>query len=410
LELTGQSTFLGTTAIQKGTVLVSGTGRISLGDVSVGNSSLRIQSVDAIAPGKKVDPSIGVLGLDAMIDPTSIVKGAGVVAINVDNYTIPLDQSKIGNGMGFLGSQVPSTVSVLTGETTTSTATVELPGNGTYAATSLAAGKTLTPAVSAGEYRLGGGGGRLTVLNGVLVGENEVLIQGIVSLLAPNTYTRVTEVNGLLLVNNGSNGSATGTGPIGIGGPGILGGNGTVSTNSPARFIDVGYNAAISPGDAGPGTLNIKSTSAIHGSGFNSTVWFEGNAALIVDINPKGSSDLINLVGTVDLGTAQLSASLLSAPDFGDIIPLLINDGTDAIGGAFIGLPEGATLELPFEGRTYDFNLSYKANLDGGNIGNDIALTAVPEAGTMAGIGLGAMLFFSRRRRRELPLAPIFCL
>lgn len=398
LELTGQSTFLGVTNITKGTVLVSGSGRISLGDVSVGNASLRIESLGAIAPGKKVG---GLLGLDAMIDPTSIVGGSvgNVVAINVDNYTIPLNQSLIGNGMVSLGSQLPATVTVLTGETTTSTATVQLPGNGTYGATSLGAGKTITPAVSAGEYWLGGGGGRLTVLNGVLVGDNEVAIQGIVSLLSPNSYTKVTAINGLLLANNGNNGSATGSGPISIGGGGILGGNGTVLTDS-ARFIDVGFGGAISPGDGGPGTLNIRSTNATPGSSFNSTVWFEGTAALIVDVNPKGSSDLINLVGTLELGTAQLSATLLSAPTFGDVIPLLKNDGADVIGGAFSGLPEGAILELPFGGGTYDFRISYKANLDGGSVGNDIALTAVPEAGTLGGIVTAATFFLSGRRRK----------
>ena len=59
-----------------------------------------------------------------------------------------------------------------------------------------------------------------------------------------------------------------------------------------------------------------------------------------------------------------------------DTVVLLLNDGSDPINGHFYGLPEGAGISL---GNGYAFQVTYQANGDGGPVGNDFAVTLVPD-------------------------------
>jgi len=59
-----------------------------------------------------------------------------------------------------------------------------------------------------------------------------------------------------------------------------------------------------------------------------------------------------------------------------DTLVLILNDGSDPINGHFSGLPEGAGFSL---GNGYALQVTYQANGDGGPVGNDFAVTVVPD-------------------------------
>ena len=75
--------------------------------------------------------------------------------------------------------------------------------------------------------------------------------------------------------------------------------------------------------------------------------------------------------GSVDLGT-HLTAffNLGFVPAVGQIFTVIDNDGSDPISGSFIGLPEGATLDIG----GYPFTISY---LGKGGTGNDVVLVSL---------------------------------
>ena len=108
-----------------------------------------------------------------------------VIGINTAGFTAISDQSTVGNGNNFLGSS----------------------GTGTFAGGSLAAGTGST-------YRLGGGGGTLTITNGVLTGSNSLVAGsalanggGTVALLGANSLSGATSVNGGTLSLSGATGA-----------------------------------------------------------------------------------------------------------------------------------------------------------------------------------------------------------
>ncbi len=86
----------------------------------------------------------------------------------------------------------------------------------------------------------------------------------------------------------------------------------------------------------------------------------------------SGSNDYRQLAvsGSVDLGT-HLTAyfSLGFVPAVGQIFTIIDNDGSDSVSGSFIGLPEGATLDIG----GYPFTISY---LGKGGTGNDVVLVS----------------------------------
>src|SRR6185369_6996973 len=88
---------------------------------------------------------------------------------------------------------------------------------------------------------------------------------------------------GILLANNGTSGSATGTGAVIVGGNGRLGGNGSVS-----GLVTVNANGIIGAGD--PATNSGKGT--LHTNG--GLTILEG-ASLNFDLGAPGSSDLIDV-------------------------------------------------------------------------------------------------------------------
>ena len=111
-----------------------------------------------------------------------------------------------------------------------------------------------------------------------------------------------------------------------------------------------------------------------------------------------GENDVLNVKGTVALSGADLVLDLLSAPTRGEAFDILTNDGSDPISGEF---SEGSQVTSMFDGHAYTFHIDYDFNADGGSVGNDIRLTAVPEPATWLLMGLGGLLVLGARPLRR---------
>jgi hypothetical protein len=151
--------------------------------------------------------------------------------------------------------------------------------------------------------------------------------------------------------------------------------------------VTVDAGARLSPGANGVGALTLGDTTLSAGSG------------LVIDLDPTdGENDLLNVKGAVALNGADLVLDLLSAPTRGESFDILTNDGTDPILGQF---SEGSQVTAMFDGQAYSFRIDYAFNADGGSIGNDIRLTAVPEPATWLLLGLGGLIVLGARPLRR---------
>lgn len=139
----------------------------------------------------------------------------GVFGVNVAAFNTALDMSTLGTGGMLLGSQTA----------------------GTYTAATLGVDGT--------TYRLGGGGGTLTLANAVLIGVNDVIVGdtrtnggGTVVLGADNVYTGTTTVNaGILQIGNGGTVGAWGSGALTVNAGGTLAYNRTDTLNLPSTTV-----------------------------------------------------------------------------------------------------------------------------------------------------------------------------
>ena len=101
---------------------------------------------------------------------------------------------------------------------------------------------------------------------------------------------------------------------------------------------------------------------------------------------------------------ATFAATLGYAPAAGDRLFILVNDGSDAIGGRFTGLANGSIVSFP----QYEATISYFGNsatlaLTGGN---DVVLynfTPVPEPAGL--LGAAALVGLAATRYRRRPVA-----
>jgi hypothetical protein len=158
-------------------------------------------------------------------------------------------------------------------------------------------------------------------------------------------------------------------------------------SGSIAGPVTVDAGAQLSPGASGVGALTVGDTMLSAGSG------------LVIDLDPThGENDVLNVMGTVALNGADLVLDLLSAPTRGEAFDILTNDGSDPISGEF---SEGSQVTGMFDGRAYSFHIDYAFNADGGSVGNDIRLTAVPEPATWLLLGLGGLIMLGARPPRR---------
>jgi hypothetical protein len=200
-------------------------------------------------------------------------------------------------------------------------------------------------------------------------------------ILSQNSHNTVTISGGAASVLGNMDGGAGGVNNLNfdIGNGNSFGYTGAVSnfastevvsgrtnlSGSIAGPVAVDASAQLSPGANGLGTLTVGDTTLSAGSG------------LVIDLDPTdGGNDVLNVKGTVVLNGADLVLDLLSAPTRGEAFDILTNDGTDPISDEF---SEESQVTGMFDGQAYSFRIDYAFNADGGAVGNDIRLTAVPE-------------------------------
>ena len=183
LNLNAAQSYTGDTTITGGTANVAAAGtlgdNVAGNDVAVSGAILNLAAAANIGGNQALSvgstsTTLGVLGLAFNSLPNLTQSSADpiIIGVNTTGFTAISSQSSVGNGNIFLGST----------------------GTGTFAGASLAAG-------TGGVYRLGGGGGTLTVTNGVLSGANSLVVGstltnggGTVVLGAANSYTGLTTV------------------------------------------------------------------------------------------------------------------------------------------------------------------------------------------------------------------------
>lgn len=173
--------------------------------------------------------------------------------------------------------------------------------------------------------------GQLTI-SGVMSGKGSLTRAGAGSLIvsALNTYTGGTTVNGGVLAGGGKIGAL------------LVNSGATLAPSTPITQIFKTGNVAFSAGS----TFAVALRGATAGTGY----------------------DQISVTGTVNLAGATLNVNLGFTPALGSAFVLIQNNGTDAVVGAFAGLPEGATLLL--------FGMTFQISYVGGT-GNDVVLTRI---------------------------------
>ncbi len=170
---------------------------------------------------------------------------------------------------------------------------------------------------------------------------------GTVNLTADNTYSGALALTNGTLYLEGSNSASSLTTSSGT----TLGGSGGISGS-----LTIGSGAFLTPGTS-PG--NFSSGSITFASGSTITLELNGTAA-------GTQYDRLSVVGTVDLGSATLASSIGYSPSNGDVFIVIDNDGSDAVVGTFIGLPQGSPVSLG--GKNFVINYA-------GGTGNDVVLT-----------------------------------
>ena len=213
-----------------------------------------------------------------------------------------------------------------------------------------------------------------TTFSGVIEGSSRGLSKigtGTLTLSGANLFRGGSGVHAGQLIVNGSI-----IAPLKVVG-GILGGSGTTAG------VTVYDGAALSPGTSA-GILHV------HGN-----VGLNLGATYLVDLNGTAVGtqyDQTDVTGSVSLSNATLTLRLGFIPTAGDQFTIINNDGADAVTGTFLALPEGGVVVTGAQA----FSISYV-----GGDGNDVVLSAVPEAQTWLLLLIGAVVLGASFRRQR---------
>jgi hypothetical protein len=158
--------------------------------------------------------------------------------------------------------------------------------------------------------------------------------------------TGFTNSTGTLKLNGGT---LAANGTLGFNG-GTLEGNGTLGSGALTGGL-------ITPGLSGPGLLQFNSGLNLSS---NATVILSGTGTL-----PGTQYDQLSVTGTVVLSNATLQVTSLPPVAGGTEFTLILNDGVDAVGGIFNGLPENSLINVSGQ----SFHIHYA-----GGSGNDVTL------------------------------------
>ncbi len=218
----------------------------------------------------------------------------------------------------------------------------------------------------------------------------EVKGSGVQTLSGQTDYTGFTAVTGgtLIIAGSGSINSSSGI-TVEEGGTliqsssvaispaitwngGTIGGNGTISGDPIATDAAI---RAISPGNS-TGTLTI-----------NGDVTLNATSSLFIDIANIADFDILAVTGSIDLGSAVLSVTLLESP------PTVGQTFQIVTGGSLMGTFDGLSQDSVFIVDSTQFQISY--------LDNAVTLAVVPEPASFAYLLAAAGMLFALRRRRE---------
>ncbi len=186
-------------------------------------------------------------------------------------------------------------------------------------------------------------------LSGPVTGAGVINKHGTGALIVSNTNTIAGYVafDGRILFSGEQPNSAVGV----LGSSAVVGGAGRIGPI-------LASEGSVRPGGASPGELTAGNIIAKPAATF---------LMRLAGPRPGVDYDRVRVIGTVNLGGAQLTVTPTFAPPPGQVFVLVDNDGTDAINGTFAGLPEGATLTLA--------GIRYAVSYHGGTDSNDVTLS-----------------------------------
>ena len=435
LKVNGTNTNGNVSLTGGGTLAMSASATLGTGNISINGGNLLLGADTNIGAGQAITIGASGGGIGVTYDPTFFptvtdnsgttggVFGIGYTGTGGIGSFAGVNALFTGNSYWFLGA--------FTGTT------------GTYTGTSLTAG-------NGGNYRLGGGGGALTIQNNILTGANNLIVGGTgggtVTLSNANTFTGTTTVqNGTLNVsslNSVTGGSASSS----LGAPTTLS-NGTITLGSGTNVVALNYTGSgettdrvlrfngttgnVTLGNSGTGAINYTGTPVFSGNGAktlflgNATDAFGGslgaitNSPGVTSVTKQGLTNstwiLSGGAGNTYTGTTLVSGGVLQTAAVADLATSYVN--LNGVSGAqFAVWQTNGTISRTLSTTANAANLNWNANsgfaAKGGSLVLNFSSGAAQSwgAGGFMGSGVTPMVFGSSTADSQVELKNSFTL